>query len=158
VQSASNPFDNQPTRNQPLLSRWRLVEHLPALPDPCTLVATIEGPRHDDPVYALTSDTRSALAPDVPTFAELGSCIGPGRARDRATLLMTMPAVIPVSGSAVPIAVIRGCKVKGDASAIRRVTVIICRIGVWSRVPRVGSAGGVAPISSGLGRCGCGNS
>jgi len=85
-------------------------------------------------------------------------------ARDRATLLITMPAMIPMIkiGSAVPIAVICGCKVKVDAkaSAIRGVTVNRCRIGVGSRVPGVGSVAGVAPIwggsqSSGLGRCGC---
>ena len=54
-------------------------------------------------------------------------------------------------GPAVPIAVISGCKVKGDtkASAIRRVPVVICRIGVGSRVPTIASAVGVAPIRVG---------
>ena len=66
---------------------------------------------------------------------------------------MTMPAVMPmmeISGSAVPIAVIRRSKVKVDASsAILGVTVIICRIGVGSRVPGVGPAVRVAPIGVG---------
>jgi hypothetical protein len=85
--------------------------------------------------------------------------------RDRATLPMTMPAAMPISGVAVAIAVICGCKVKVDAgaSAIRGVAVIIRRIGVGLRVPRVGPVAGVAPIwggsqSSGVSRCGCGNS
>jgi hypothetical protein len=64
---------------------------------------------------------------------------------------MTIPAAMPmmeISGSAVPIAVIWRSKVKVDASssAILGVTVNICRIGVGWRVPRVGSAVGVAPI------------
>jgi hypothetical protein len=69
------------------------------------------------------------------------------RARDRATLLMTMPVpMIRISGSAVPIAVVYGCrgKVEGEASAIRGITVIVRRIGVGSRVPRIGAAAGVA--------------
>jgi hypothetical protein len=78
------------------------------------------------------------------------TCVG----RDCATLPMTMPAVMPmieIWGSAVPIAVIGGSKVKGDASAsaIPGVTVIICRIGGGWRVPRVGPVAGVAPIWGG---------
>ena len=69
-------------------------------------------------------------------------------------LSMTTPAVIPMMEiwrSAVPIAVIGGSKEKGDAkaSAIRGVTVIICRIGGGLRVPTVGPAAGVTPIWGG---------
>jgi hypothetical protein len=69
------------------------------------------------------------------------ACVG----SDCAPLSRTMTAV---SGSAVPIAVISGCKVKGDAraSAIPWVTVIICRIGERRRVPRIGPAVGVARV------------
>jgi hypothetical protein len=65
------------------------------------------------------------------------------------SLLVRMRGVMPtihISGSAVPIARICGRreKLEADASAIRRVTVIICRISVGSHVPGIWSAGGIA--------------
>ena len=99
-------------------------------------------------------------------LAYLGRFIRAFAGRDCAILPMTIPAVVPMMeiwGSVVPIAVIGGSKVKGDAgaAAIPGVTVPVCRIGGGWRVPRVGPVSGVAPIwggsrSSGLGQCGCG--
>jgi hypothetical protein len=79
---------------------------------------------------------------------------------------MTMCAVMPVmliSRVNVSIADISGRKIKGDAeaTAIRRISVVIGRIGVRWRVSGVASAVWITAISGGsepgLGRYGCCN-
>jgi hypothetical protein len=135
-----------------ILSRHRRYRHAPCRDFPCLMRLWPGSPTAAArpgraccrclTFAAFSAESAAGLLvwPDVPS------------ARDRATLLMTMPAVIPmikITGSGVPIGIICGRvdgKVDTKASAIRGVTVIICRIGVGSRVPRVGSACRVAPL------------